>query len=217
MAKIRAGILSKVQGKVAGVVGATWKGKNYLRELVKPANPNTPRQQLQRAKMSTAVKASRWFLGGVLDVYTNPFLKDMSGYNWFIKQNIGEKVSQSTDIKSLQLAFGTLAMPTIEEGSEGGSENAASIAVELPSGLNPNSNYVLVAGTCKKDGSAGFYSIVDFNSEDLQKTVTFPTGVANITSGAFQGAFIAEVEKEDNAITKVIRCSNTFVIDSMGY
>ena len=44
MAKIKAGILSKVSGKVAGVVGGTWKGTNYLRELVKPANPNTPLQ-----------------------------------------------------------------------------------------------------------------------------------------------------------------------------
>ena len=30
----------------------TWKGTNYLRELVKPANPNTPLQQAQRGKMS---------------------------------------------------------------------------------------------------------------------------------------------------------------------
>lgn len=216
MAKIRAGILSKVQGKVAGVVGATWKGKNYLRELVKPANPNTPRQQLQRAKMSTAVKASRWFLGGVLDVYTNPFLKDMSGYNWFIKQNIGEKASQSADIKSLQLAFGTLPMPLIEEGSEGGDESSSTVGVLLPSGLNPNSNYVLVVGSCKKDGSSGVYSIVDFTSADIQKNVTLVTDIVNLTAGSFQGAFIAEVEKEDNAITKIIRCSNTFVIDNMG-
>lgn len=113
MAKIKSGILSKVQGKVAGVVGATWKGQNYLRELVKPGNPNTPAQQLQRGKMSVAVKASRTFLAPVLTRFVSKFVKNMSAYNWFVKQNIGTAASPSTDIKDLMLSFGTMTPPVV--------------------------------------------------------------------------------------------------------
>lgn len=107
MAKIKAGILSKVSGKVAGVVGATWKGQNYLRELVKPSNPNTPLQQAQRSQMAAVVKCARAFSGDVFKPYLDKFLKTMSGYNWFVKENI--KKFNGTDnalTKPLVFAFG---------------------------------------------------------------------------------------------------------------
>lgn len=109
MAKIRAGILSKVSGKVAGVVGGTWKGTNYLRELVKPANPNTPLQQAQRGKMAFVVRAARQLIGDVLNPFLNKFCKEMSGYNWFCKENI--KKSSGTPLaftSAPEYSFGTL-------------------------------------------------------------------------------------------------------------
>lgn len=110
MAKIKAGILSKVSGKVAGVVGGTWKGTNYLRELVKPANPNTPLQQAQRGKMSFVVKTARQLVGDVLNPYLNKFCKTMSGYNWFCKENIAKASGTPLKFTSAPaLSFGTLA------------------------------------------------------------------------------------------------------------
>lgn len=110
MAKIRAGILSKVSGKVAGVVGGTWKGTNYLRELVKPANPNTPLQQAQRSKMAFVVRAARQLIGDVLNPYLNKFCKDMSGYNWFCKENIKKSAGTPLAFTSApEYSFGTLS------------------------------------------------------------------------------------------------------------
>lgn len=109
MAKIKAGILSKVSGKVAGVVGGTWKGTNYLRELVKPANPNTPLQQAQRGKMSFVVAVARQLVGDVLNPYLNKFCKTMSGYNWFCKENIKRLAGSPLKFSSAPvLSFGTL-------------------------------------------------------------------------------------------------------------
>lgn len=88
MAIIKAGILSNVSGAVAGVVGGTWKGRNYLRARVTPANPNTPAQQTQRSKMSKCVAFAKLILGTVLNVYVDPYQKTMSGFNWFVKNNI---------------------------------------------------------------------------------------------------------------------------------
>lgn len=107
MAKIKAGILSKVSGKVAGVVGATWKGQNYLRELVKPSNPNTPLQQAQRSQMAAVVKCARAFSGDVFKPYLDKFLKTMSGYNWFVKENIKKFNGADNALTSaLVFAFG---------------------------------------------------------------------------------------------------------------
>lgn len=88
MGVIRAGILSRVSGKVAGVVGGTWKNKAYLREYVIPANPNTTPQQVQRAKMSVGVAFGKPLVGQVFNKYTDKFERGMSGFNRFIKDNM---------------------------------------------------------------------------------------------------------------------------------
>lgn len=109
MALIRAGILSKMTGKCAGIVGGTWKGKNYVRELVKPSNPNTPAQRAQRSKMGFVVKMARAINGDVLRPYLTKQCKEMSAYNWFCRENI--KKASGSPLKltaSPVTSFGTL-------------------------------------------------------------------------------------------------------------
>lgn len=90
MARLRAGILGNLRGKVAGVVGSQWKDKNYIREYVLPANPNTAAQQAQRSKMTDVVAFAKPLVGPVFNAYTDRFQKSMSGFNFFIKKNIAE-------------------------------------------------------------------------------------------------------------------------------
>lgn len=113
MAIIKAGILSKVSGKVAGVVGSTWKGTNYLRERVKPSNPNTALQQRQRNKMRSIVAFARPILGNVLATFVDPFCKEFSGYNWFVKNNIA-KIDPETGLLTAApaIAFGSADAPS---------------------------------------------------------------------------------------------------------
>lgn len=96
MAKLRAGILGNIRGKVAGVVGSQWKDKNYVREYVKPANPNTAAQIVQRTLMQGAVAFAKNLVGPVFNAYTDRFQKSMSGFNYFIKKNITEFVAVPT-------------------------------------------------------------------------------------------------------------------------
>ena len=105
MAKIRAGILSKLTGKVAGVVGGTWKNINYLREYVIPANPKTAAQVIQRNLFASCVDFCKPLVGPVFNVYTDKFQKAMSGFNFFIKRNI-----------ALFLATPTYASVKVTEG-----------------------------------------------------------------------------------------------------
>lgn len=209
MAKIRAGILSKVQGKVGGVVGATWKGKNYLREHVKPSNPNTPAQQLQRSKMSVAVKAAGHFLGGVLTRFVNPFVKSMSAYNWFVKQNIAEKDALVSDINDFNIAFGNLAMPTFDDIEEAniGSSDSSFAGVYAPA-ARAGTSIVIVAAVAKKDGSLGAYSVTEALNTSRIPEIVIPITDA-VDGDYFMSIFCAEVQDLDGANEKVLRCSNT--------
>lgn len=90
MGVLRSGILGQIRGKVAGVVGGQWKDKNYIREYVKPANPNTAAQQVQRGKFGRCVAFAQPLVGQVFNVYSDPFLKSMSGFNDFIKRNVAQ-------------------------------------------------------------------------------------------------------------------------------
>lgn len=84
------GILGGVSGKVAGVVGSSWKNKQYLRRYAMPANPNTTLQQAQRTKMAQGVAMGKAIVGPVFNKYVDKFEKGMSGFNRFIKENMAQ-------------------------------------------------------------------------------------------------------------------------------
>lgn len=120
MAKISAGILSTPRGKVAGVVGASWKGVGYIREKVKPANPKTAAQEAQRSKMRNCVHFAQLILADVLIPFVSPFQKHQSGYNWFVKQNIKNFTYDFPKLDDLKLTAGTLQAPTTTATEDGG-------------------------------------------------------------------------------------------------
>ena len=89
MGVIRQGILGGFSGKVANVVGSSWKGIAVLKSLpLSVANPKTVGQQAQRGAMTQIVEASRILLASLIQPYWNPFAQRMSGYNMFVKENI---------------------------------------------------------------------------------------------------------------------------------
>jgi hypothetical protein len=108
MARIRSGILGNIRGKVAGVVGSQFKDINYVREYVKPANPNSAGQQVQRGLMSGCVAFAKPLVGPVFNEYTDKFQKSMSGFNYFIKRNIKEFV-ETPDLSNVLMTEGKLS------------------------------------------------------------------------------------------------------------
>ena len=111
MAIIRSGVLGNTRGKVSGVVGSQWKDKNYLREYVKPANPKTAAQTVQRNLMAACVEFAKHCVGPVFNTYTDKFQKSMSGFNFFIKQNISQFVA-APDHSLIKLCEGKLHLGT---------------------------------------------------------------------------------------------------------
>lgn len=144
MAKIDAGILSTPRGKVAGVVGASWKGIGYIRAKVTPANPNTTAQQAQRSKMSVVVAAAQSLLATVLIPFVSPFQKKMSGYNWFCKQNIGNVAAGALG-SGIVITSGTNVPPVISPAITSVSSAFAGTFTPVADAASGESDVVYVA------------------------------------------------------------------------
>src|SRR5690606_15981400 len=90
MGKIKRGILGGFQGKVANVVGSSWKGIAVMKSLpLSVANPNTAKQQTARGKFSYATRYGSELLVNWIKPLRDRFAQQESGYNLWVKQNIG--------------------------------------------------------------------------------------------------------------------------------
>jgi len=89
MGKIKQGILGGFSGKVAGVVGSSWKGINVMRAMpISVANPRTTAQITQRNKFSSSIYFAKKILSTAIKPLWDRWAVQMSGYNAFIARNI---------------------------------------------------------------------------------------------------------------------------------
>lgn len=89
MGVIKRGILGGFQGKVANVVGSSWKGIDVMKSLpLSVANPNTAAQQTQRGKFASVVAFAKIILVSVIKPLWDRFAQGQSGYNAFVSTNI---------------------------------------------------------------------------------------------------------------------------------
>ena len=89
MGKIKQGILGGFSGKVANVVGSSWKGIAVIKSLpLSVANPKTAGQVAQRAKMTNVVEFSKEILASIIKPLRDRFAVQQSGYNTFVSDNI---------------------------------------------------------------------------------------------------------------------------------
>ncbi len=91
-------MLVSLSGKVADAVFARWKGRNYIRSRVVPANPKSAAQLVVRDSLARAV--SLWqslyaTLKTAMDVYASGYR--MSGYNWMVGQNRKDEETYDSD------------------------------------------------------------------------------------------------------------------------
>lgn len=89
-AVIKRGILGGFKGKVGNIVGSSWKGIATMRaQPLSVANPKSAGQVQQRGKFSFAVSIAQILLTVIIKPLWDRFAVQMSGYNSFIKTNVG--------------------------------------------------------------------------------------------------------------------------------
>jgi len=89
-------LITDARGKVGDTVFSKWKGINYIRTRVTPANPNTAAQQNTRDKMAQAV--SVWqYLDSAVKAAWNRYgaTLGISGFNAFTKKNLPNLISNN--------------------------------------------------------------------------------------------------------------------------
>lgn len=88
MAIIKQGILGGFTGKVAGVVGTSWKGRAVMKGRPQSvSNPKTDAQVEQRGKFSAIAELAASILTTFVQPVENPISGNISGYNRFVKDN----------------------------------------------------------------------------------------------------------------------------------
>ncbi len=114
MGKISQGILDGISGKVGNVVGASWKGIDYIR--IKPdhiANPNTEAQANHRAKFKEVTALAKKIMSPIIRPIWNRSAVKMTGYNLFVQKNIDAFGidGEIEDFSKLSLSSGSLDLP----------------------------------------------------------------------------------------------------------
>jgi len=107
MGKILLGILGGIKGKVGPVIGATWKGIDYIKGYAIPANPNTVPQQTQRALFSFVLGIAQLVLTTVIQAFWINRESGMSEYNSFMRANLNA-VTAADDYDEVVMTLGNL-------------------------------------------------------------------------------------------------------------
>lgn len=90
MGIIKQGIMGGFSGNVGTVVGSSWKGISYMKSLPQSVkNPRSAGQVAQRTKMLTIVLLTQFVLIAWVQKLWNGKVAKMSGFNAFIRENIG--------------------------------------------------------------------------------------------------------------------------------
>jgi len=176
MAKIRSGVLGNTRGKVSGVVGGQWKDVNYIREYVKPANPNTAAQQTIREKMQRVVAFCKPLVGPIFNTYTDRFEKSMSGFNRFVKDNLvlfaASPVYASVKVSVGKLWFGGLLTAPYNDGT-----GAIVMTFDTSLGNNGAASDVVYAIVYNKDTGFWYMATGTVLRSTGTITVTAPAGL----------------------------------------
>lgn len=120
MGVIKRGILGGFSGKVANVVGSSWKGIAVIRALpLSVNNPRTAGQVKQRSAFSEVSK----FASSILTQWVKPLwdrtAQQMSGYNAFIQKNVDVvKAQGALQVPDLIMSQGKLGLTSILNSSE---------------------------------------------------------------------------------------------------
>jgi len=122
MAIIKQGILGGFSGKVANVVGTSWKGIAIMKSIpLSVANPRTTAQMAQRNKFSSVVLFAAAILTPVIKPLWDRFAIQMSGYNAFVRANIEAFIDPVNPLyPEIEISSGNLRTNEITDVAAGG-------------------------------------------------------------------------------------------------
>ena len=138
MARINRGILGGFKGKVANVVGSSWKGIETMRARpISVLNPRTTAQVNNRSRFSSVSELAASMLSSIVKPLNDRFAQKQSGYNLFCSRNKDVFSPAGAFLGAdLVLCTGNLGTDIIEQASK---EDPHIVQVTFP--YNPMGSY----------------------------------------------------------------------------
>ena len=195
MGVIKRGILGGFAGRVANVVGSSWKGIAYMKSLpLSVANPNTAGHQTQRGAFSECVAFAKDILVPVVKPMWDRFAQQMSGYNAFVQANIGAFATAGlTTPNDLKISEGIIGAEAISVLTVADSD--ATVTVEWIDGTGSDNKLVtdeayIVIFNSTDNNQKGFATGVsrDIESADVVLDAQLSTGEVVYAYLAFRRA-----------------------------
>jgi len=107
MGIIKRGILGGFSKKVGNVVGSSWKGIAVIKsQPLSVANPRTTGQVTQRNAFKVCSQFASVILASMIIPLMNRFAVQMSGYNMFVRLNVGN-FDENGIVTPDEITFGT--------------------------------------------------------------------------------------------------------------
>lgn len=199
MGIIKRGILGGVSGKVANVIGGSWKGIEYLRSMpLSVANPRTTAQVANRDRFKSVTVLASEMLTTIVKPLWDRFAVSMSGYNDFCRANKDVFSGGSFNYSSLILSRGKMDAPAGLSGTA--NTGAHTFTVSWSNALADayasadDEVYVAVVGT---DGSLAAASSGSAKRSEGTVTFSYPSS----WSGGQPYAFIAFRRKDGTIVS----------------
>lgn len=197
MAKLQGGLLGSVSGKVAGLVAFSWKNIQAVRAYVKPANPQTDAQTANRTQFKDCSMFGLLILGAILQEYMDTFIRGMSAYNWFIKQN-KDVFDDDPDYTTVQMTHGTLFPAAIS----GTSNVSNTVTITFATALGSNGLATDKVYACVYSEATGGMSFAE--AEVLRSAGTIDVVMPAGASGDYDAYLVTlRRDADTDAVTKV--------------
>lgn len=181
MGKIKQGILGGFSGKVANVVGSSWKGIAVMKSLpLSVANPKTAAQILQRNRFKLLVGFAATMLSTIVKPLWDRFAQKMSGFNDFVSNNfdIFFDGSANPNLTKVIISKGKMLAPTITSVQD---TEPGEISVTFESDPSDpyalGSDQVFLAAIDVVNNKAFTLSAGEYTRVDSPLTIELPTGL----------------------------------------
>lgn len=188
MAKLRSGILGKTSGSVANIVTSSWKGINYARERVIPANPKSAGQSRVRGTMTNIVLIGRAVKTTFIDTYWENIVKGTPNSGWAKYVGVNQKaIQKDEDYENIKLATGDLEAVTGLSSSLNAGTNSCNFDWESSVVSNGSSNDVVYLHCYVPERNFVYTQVSSYTRADGTGGVAIPD-VAGLTGDVY--AFI---------------------------
>jgi len=151
MAKYTGSVFGNITGKQGGVVASKWKGINYIREYVIPANPDTVPQQASRATFKKVAQILSYINESLLKPFWTPIPKGKSAYNAAFAVNPTELLTAAVTLPDLKVHSGSMLNVT-EDAVFNPSLGNLTFTWETTLRAGESASDLVVVATVKKDG-----------------------------------------------------------------